>query len=108
MELNQSLARYRIQGYYRDFWAEHLNGMKLTEIDEDYVHRVIMKHPSVSLKERVPANSTANNHVDLVRKILRFGRVTLRGSTRTPYRSRARSGCGRKSGRLSQQCCSTS
>lgn len=79
MELNQHLANYYAQEDYRDFWAPHLTGMKITEIEETLVHRLMMSERkgryAVNLKERVPANSTANNYVGFVSKMLRFGKV---------------------------------
>jgi integrase len=51
--------------------------MKLTAIDRDYVHNVIMTERrganEVNLKSAVPANSTANLYVSFVAKIMRFG-----------------------------------
>lgn len=74
MALNQSLSNYRQQEYFKAFWDEHLTGMKLNEIDEDLVHRVILENRPVSMKERLPANATANNYVAFVPKIIRFGK----------------------------------
>lgn len=78
MYLNQHLASSRCQDEYHAFWRQHLTGMKLTAIDEEYVHRVILtERKKVDMKERVPANATANNYVKFVGKILRFGKVPV-------------------------------
>lgn len=76
LALNQTLSGIRSQQNYHDFWLERLRGMKLTEITDDVVHREIMAGRPVSLKERLPANSTANLYVMYVRKIIRFAGVS--------------------------------
>jgi integrase len=60
---------------YHMFWMPYLNGMKLTMIDAEFVHDVISKNRPISLRARVPGNSTANQYVNFVGKILRFGRA---------------------------------
>jgi integrase len=80
MALNQHLSNYRSQKNYDDFWARHLTGMRLSEIDEELVHNLIVTERTgrfaVNLKERVSANSTANSYVAFVAKVIRFGKVT--------------------------------
>jgi integrase len=60
---------------YHAFWMPHLEGMKLAMIDETLVHDVIQQHRPISMKKRIPANSTANQYVNFVGKILRYGKV---------------------------------
>lgn len=75
MKLHQHLANYRSQTEYHAFWMKHLIGMKLNVIDEQLVHQIIMQERPISLKARVSGNSTANNYVGFVKKIIRYGRV---------------------------------
>jgi integrase len=76
MELNPHLANRASQEAYYDFWMPHLEGLKLTLIDEGIVHEVIQRLRPINLKVPVPANSTANQYVNFVGKILRYGKVT--------------------------------
>lgn len=79
MGLHQHLAGIKKNEDYHAFWLPHLTGMKLPEIDEQYVHRVIIEERAgrnaVNLKERTSANSTANLYVAFVAKVMRFGKV---------------------------------
>jgi integrase len=75
MELNQHLASRRSQDEYHAFWLKHLTGFRLTEISAEMVHSIIRSERPINLKEGTPANATANNYVQFVGKIMRFGKV---------------------------------
>lgn len=91
MELHQHLTSVRSQEDYHNFWLTHLAGLHLNEIDEERVHTIVLRErPGVSTERRVPANSTANNYVRFVGKILRFGKVTPPTFYRYPEPKRSR------------------
>jgi integrase len=90
MDMNPHLANRESQEAYHAFWMRHLEGLKLPMIDESLVHDVINRHRPISLKEPLPANSTANQYVNFVGKILRFGRVTPPKFHRYPERKQSK------------------
>jgi integrase len=56
------------------WWLPHLKGKRLTYITREVVHKIIMDNrPGVDLNQRTPKNSTANNYVMFVSRVIRHG-----------------------------------
>lgn len=53
------------------WWLERLKGKKLTDLTREFIHRIIVKDRKIDLERRIKQNSTANNYVGFVSRVIK-------------------------------------
>lgn len=66
-----SLKSVGVYASYAKFWKEHLSGRQLRSITPEFVRSLLIAGGHVNVDVAVPANSTANNKLAFVGKIVR-------------------------------------